>query len=706
MAEITFSSIPDDAKIKYCIDIIEKEARLENRLIKQIFYTMLSMYTNDPGNLAINAPTGEGKNYIIRKVVDLFPKEDVIVLSGMTEKALFHRNGILVIKNELGEYESIEDRFEEIDSTIEDKEAEIARSQNKLIKQALKAQIGELEKEKKNLYKDAKKLVDLSHKTLIFLDTPPEGLFSAIMSLLSHDNYESEYNFVDTNNGIKTHSNVLRGWPVVIFAQAVDYSYYKRYPEIQRRFVITNPKMDREKYAAAIDLMCDKYGLPDFMYQDEIVSDLQKEQAREIIRGIKEKILDVSTCVKPGSNNTFIPFRDAIKSSLPKERTSDMTIAGRILGYLTLLSSINIENRPVIRLRKKGSPITQTIPLSTFEDLKEAVYLVRYANGVRPYVLDWYYDVFLKRYNEETEPKSKLVSKDHVVHENRKAVTSEELSDATYRLTNKKLSTKKIKETYLDQLINEGYVDQETSELSRNRNIYYPVVETTTSNSSTTSLLGQSTTFLEQTKIIVENTSIFPSKDYIISKIRAILNSSIAKGFVQTNNFDIEEIVDIYYNNPDECFEVKEVKNNAVQNPTGIDDFENGQNLEKSDGNKADNIDISISETDGCNNVVDTQKKDIVDDFNPITWASAASSDSSASGRIVGKPPPRSQIPNSKKKDNTMEVIKKDTWPEQKEKFYPSEPVIQLGEMDFETMYPWGKPKEETKKEVDDERAK
>jgi hypothetical protein len=39
-----------------------------------------------------------------------------------------------------------------------------------------------------------------------------------------------------------------------------------------------------------------------------------------------------------------------------------------------------------------------------------------------------------------------------------------------------------------------------------------------------------------------------------------------------------------------------------------------------------------------------------------------------------------------------------------KEEFYPSEPVIQLPEMDFETMHPWGLPKEETKKEMSNRR--
>lgn len=48
-----------------------------------------------------------------------------------------------------------------------------------------------------------------------------------------------------------------------------------------------------------------------------------------------------------------------------------------------------------------------------------------------------------------------------------------------------------------------------------------------------------------------------------------------------------------------------------------------------------------------------------------------------------------------------LEEIKKDNWQKRKEEFYPSEPVVKLPEMDFETLYPYGKPKEETKKRDD-----
>jgi hypothetical protein len=404
---LEFSDIPDP--ISLCLSTILKEARKEDRLVKQIFYTMLSADTNNPTNLAINSPSGEGKTHVIQKVAEKFPKEDVMFLAGMTDKALFHRQGALVVKNEVGEYEPIDDKIAQIDSEIEDKQSEIETTKDGNLKQGLGSTIKHLQKQKKDLLKDAKKLIDLSHKILVFLDTPSPKLFNALMPLLSHDRYEVEYEFADTNShtGIETKRNILRGWPAVIFAQAIDYSHYDRWPEIQRRFIITNPKMDSEKYEQAIDLIADKYGLPDFAYQHKIVSDSQKEKVCEIIKGIKQKIRDVCDSVKPGKNNVIIPFNEVLTESLSKQKAFDMTIADRFFGLISLLTLINIDGRPRLVFRKIGDLIIQTIPFALFEDLGEAIFLMQYANGVRPYVLEWYYDVFLKAYNSKTEPDTK-----------------------------------------------------------------------------------------------------------------------------------------------------------------------------------------------------------------------------------------------------------------------------------------------------------
>jgi hypothetical protein len=205
-----------DPLIQSPLDVVAKEVKQDDRLCKQVYITLLSTYTKNPINLAINAPTGEGKSYVVRKVAELFPQSDVIFLTAMTDKALFHRQGILVIKDDNGKYQPIEDKVREIDSEIEDKQCEMATAKDSNLKKGLKSQIEILEDKKKDLSKSAMKLIDLNHKALIFVDTPKHTLLEAIMSLLSHDHYEVEYEFVDNFNGIKTKEQVSYEYPLTV----------------------------------------------------------------------------------------------------------------------------------------------------------------------------------------------------------------------------------------------------------------------------------------------------------------------------------------------------------------------------------------------------------------------------------------------------------------------------------------------------------
>jgi hypothetical protein len=564
----------NDNKIKYCIDVILKEAKLEDRLVKQIFYTMLSAYTNNPTNLAINSPSGEGKNYVLRKVAENFPKEDVMFLAGMTDKALFHRTGELVVKNEFGGYDSIEEMIKELDARIEDIQSEISNTNDKITKQALKAQIKTFEEAKQDLYKDAKKLIGLGHKILIFLDTPRSELFNAIMPLLSHDNYEVEYEYAyTTSSGTKTKVNIIRGYPAVIFAQALDFSDYKRYPEIQRRFIITNPKMTADKYKEAISLMGKKFGLPDFMYQLKVVSNLEKEQVREIIRGLKENILNVCGAIEPGSNNVIIPFDEILTESL-KSRSSkakDMTVAYRLFSYLSLLPIVNIDKRPRIVFRKKGERITQVMPFATYDDLAEAMFLMQYANDVRPYILDWYYSVFLKTYNLKTEPESNTTDKG-TKEEDIIAVTSRELVEATKEIQNKSFTIKKILQSYIEPLMNEGYIDKQESSINHRNNIYYPIVVDSEMESSlfrSDEKDQKRNKEQEISRVKVSDFTLNPTSEYIKGKVEEVSSCSSSPDLFymivenDNNEITIEELVGKHYVNAEQYFQFKQ--NEQVQ---------------------------------------------------------------------------------------------------------------------------------------------
>ncbi len=88
----------DDIHIVSPLDVVAKEVKQDDRLCRQVYYTILSMYTSNPTNLAINAPAGEGKSYPVKKVAELFPRSDVLFLSAMSDKALFHDHRFATIE--------------------------------------------------------------------------------------------------------------------------------------------------------------------------------------------------------------------------------------------------------------------------------------------------------------------------------------------------------------------------------------------------------------------------------------------------------------------------------------------------------------------------------------------------------------------------------------------------------------------------------
>jgi hypothetical protein len=425
--------------------------------------------------------------------------------------------------------------------------------------------------------------------------------------------------------------NVLRGWPAVILSQAIDDSHYKRYPEIQRRFIITNPKMSTEKYSEAINLIGDKYGLPDFAYQEEIINDADKEKTKRTIRELKDKI---SACVRldPGKNNVIVPFSDAITSALPHEKAADMTIANRLFSAISLSAIINVDKRPRFVLRKDGDSLMQTIPFATFEDLRESVSFIEYADGLQSHVRDWYYDVFLDGYNAKTTQDSKIDSRGHTLTEKMVALTTEQLAEATYQKQNKKFSTKQILGSFIYPLLNQGYIDNANSDLDKRSKIYYPVIST--SKNRNLFDLDQSNNFSQEKRIHVVNPSLYPSKEYLISKIRHVLKYSSEKEYYrvkkivshENKEISIEELVDAHYNNPENYFQTPTPDQKEV---VSDEYFQNTEITSELQANGTDNMQSTTFDEHKCEKLFDQQNS------NNFSYSSGNSSETKSAEDVV-----------------------------------------------------------------------
>ncbi len=172
-----------------------------NKLIT--LFGLLSAYTDeDQFNICFNAPSSTGKTFIAMEVAKLFPKEDVIILGGCSNRALFHEHG----------------KFDQQSNT---------------------------------------NLIDFSRKILIFMDQPDFNLLSTLRPMLSHDQKEIVHKITDKSKGgggNKTKTIVLKGYPSVIFCSAS----FKIDEQEGTRFIMLSPEVSTEKIGNTIKVKVEK----------------------------------------------------------------------------------------------------------------------------------------------------------------------------------------------------------------------------------------------------------------------------------------------------------------------------------------------------------------------------------------------------------------------------------------------------------------
>ena len=191
---------------------------------------------------------------------------------------------------------------------------------------------------------------------------------------------------------------------------------------------------------------------------------------------------------------------------------------------------------------------------------------MEYSDGVRPYILEWYYNIFLKAFEDKGDKvDSKTNSKGETLEETRLALTSQDIIKKHFQIHNETLTTKRLLESYLYPLLNQSYIDKNESVIDRRSNIYFPIIITKKyinlfENDKSNNLLQQ------KQKIVVKST-IFPSKEHIISKIEPIIKYYSENGYFINikNHLDEEislgELVEQYFGNVHEYFEELEDNN-------------------------------------------------------------------------------------------------------------------------------------------------
>ena len=380
--------------INFVFDVIKKEAPCDETAIKQLWYRMYSGLTKTPLPHNVNSRVaGAGKTYVLILVSGYIPRIYLIILSDMSDRAMFHQTGTLVIENELtGETEEAAPILGKLQEELENLEEEIdeaTEKKDKRRKRELRRRLQEVKQELNETKEKVQKLIVLDNKILLLLDTARDSFYNALMSLISQDTKEDQkYIFTEQTNGRKftSKTNRIRGTPVIFTTQVIDDSKGQRFGEKNRRFVNVNPDTSAKKIMAAKNLIGLKGGLLPEEYDRLIVSREEKEKAKSIGDRIARKLVNHSKYFEPKETGVKIPFVESIPNSIPGDPSDvwGMTVMDRLIKYLAVITKVNMDSRPrLIDLEMEG----KFYPIATFADLSEALQLMgKASSALRPYI--------------------------------------------------------------------------------------------------------------------------------------------------------------------------------------------------------------------------------------------------------------------------------------------------------------------------------
>ena len=423
--------------IAFVISTMKKEAEYDEVSIKQLFYGYCSAFTKCPIPHTINSrDSGAGKTYLLVTVAGYFPSKYIIELAGMSDKALVHRPGIMVISEYNEETDQEETRA--IDPVIGELELQIDEIQNKeKLSREDKEEIKTIEAQIKDIKNRAEKLINLDNQIILCLDTPQDSLLSVLMSLISQDTpRDQKYTFVEksASGQMRTRVNRLRGMPVLFTTRVIDDTRGLRFDEKNRRFINITPDTSKEKIKGANKLIGLKYGCLPEEYDALVVSREDKEKCKHITKVIIAKLKQHSGNLKPKDSGIKVPnpIIEAISESIPvsENQVWSMTVQGRLMNYLAIITKINMDSRPMILDKETG----QSYPIMILDDLKETLELMeRAAISLRPYVAKWFSDVFMPTFKDQDGKPNELRDDDSfiIAKETHVGVTTEQLAEKT-----------------------------------------------------------------------------------------------------------------------------------------------------------------------------------------------------------------------------------------------------------------------------------
>ncbi len=409
--------------VRFVIECITKQAPDDKEPTTQLIYGMFTAFTKTPMSHNTNSrDSGAGKSYIILNVADHFPEKYVMQKNAVSNKAIFHRRGVLVQKvtdgitgkehfepivHEIGklfaEKKLLEDKVEEEKEEKKEKKPQDTKQQLK----KWRNEISQINSRIEEIRDNALNWINLENEILLALDTPQDGFLEALMSIISQDTTrDQEYEFVEktTTGKIINRINILHGTPCIFTSRTIDETRTLRHEEKTRRLINVTPNTCKEKIKHASDAIISSHCLLPIEYEHNLgLFQQDKEKCKHIVAVLVAKIKRHSKFLQQRQTGVRVSFEESVRSAMPTGKDHEvwlMTVSGRLIKYLAIITKVNMDSRWKIVDTETG----QFWPISTYEDLREAMMLMKSgASSIRLYQTEFYNNRFLPLFKAFSE---------------------------------------------------------------------------------------------------------------------------------------------------------------------------------------------------------------------------------------------------------------------------------------------------------------
>lgn len=455
----------DDVKFDADLDLLVELEKLFSKTIKrdpnliyQILFNGLSAFTKEPNHLMVMEKSSEGKTYPALQIAGRFPKSHVWTIGSATPQSFKYEHGILVDSD----YNPVEDKLEELDEKIImifRKIKEIKDSKDRL---AMKEQEVQLKKEKQQVLKNLKTLIDFRNKWIIFKEPPDSKLLEALYSTLSSDEEFNEQKFVNksASGGNKGFTVVFRGTPSILICTAKDESESKRWQETYSRFNIVSPVSNPDKYTDGMRLIFQSGGLPKEILEQIVISSEEKRKTEAIITYLI-KLITAS------EGEVFNPFIDILTEQFPKDSGMRWRQGKRFKTLLNIHTLTYLTHRPKLIIGKRK------IPIAIKADVSWVAERMRNTEMIPPNKLQWFKTVFKNAFIQLQDHRN--FGTEYAPDE-KQIITGESIVKYCKEHGFGNPTTKTIRENYLNSLNEHGFVEKGYDPENKTRYCYYPAV--------------------------------------------------------------------------------------------------------------------------------------------------------------------------------------------------------------------------------------